>query len=550
MENNEVKRSNFIKNYIEEDLKNGRFTKVHTRFPPEPSGYLHIGHAKAIVTSFTIAQEFGGLCNLRFDDTNPLKEESEFEEAIKKDIKWLGFDWEDRLFYASDYFETLYGYAIKLIKAGKAYVCDLNPDEMREYRGTLSRPGKNSPYRERSIEENIKLFEKMRAGEFKEGACVLRAKIDMASPNINLRDPIMYRILYKSHHRVGDKWCIYPSYDFTHGQSDSIEGVSHSLCDLNFENHRPLYDWFCEELEIHHPRQIEFARLNLTYTMMSKRFLKELVEKGFVDSWDDPRLPTLRGMRRKGFTPQSIKSFVKNIGLAKQETIIEHSVLEYELREDLKKKASHRMAVLRPLKIVLENFPADKVEEYELDNNPNNEEMGTRTMRFSRELYIDHNDFMEEAPKKFFRLTVGSVVKLRGGYIIRCNEALKDENGEITELRCEYYPETKNEIKLDGKKVKGIIHWVSSENCINAEVRIFDRLFTKEDPRILEEGESYLDFVNKDSKEILTGCKVEKNLADAKAEEHFQFVREGYFTVDNVDSKSGNLVLNKTIGLR
>ena len=545
--------TDFIRQIINEDLKTGKYAgRVHTRFPPEPNGYLHIGHAKSICLNFGIAQQYpGGLCNLRFDDTNPCKEEVEYVESIKEDVRWLGFDWEDREFYASDYFGQLYEWAVQLLKAGKAYVCDLTADETRQYRGTLTEPGRNSPYRDRSIEENLDLFERMRAGEFPDGSRTLRAKIDMASPNMNLRDPVMYRILHASHHRTGDTWCIYPMYDFTHGQSDSIEHITHSICTLEFENHRPLYDWYVEALGIYHPQQIEFARLNLTYTVMSKRLLLELVREGHVVGWNDPRMPTISGLRRRGYTPEAIRNFCARIGVAKQDSTIDIQLLEHCLREDLNRRARRTMAVLRPLKVVIENYPADLVEEMDAVNNPEDESAGTRKVPFSRELYIERDDFMEDPPKKYFRLSPGREVRLRYGYFVTCTEAIKDPaTGEVVELRCTYDPETRGgNAPPDGRKVKGTIHWVSAAHAVKAEVRLYEHLFTKEDPSDVPKGGHYRDNLNPNSLEVLTECLLEPSLADSKPDKPIQFERHGYFCVDP-DSKPGRLVFNRTVTLK
>ena len=542
--------SNFIREAIEEDLRQGRFTYVRTRFPPEPNGYLHIGHAKAICIDFGLAEVFGGKCNLRFDDTNPVKEDVEYVEAIKEDIHWLGFDWEDREFYASDYFEQLYQFAIKLIKKGKAYVDDLSPEQIREYRGTLTEPGKESPYRNRSVEENLNLFERMRAGEFPDGARVLRAKIDMASGNMNLRDPVMYRIIHATHHRTGDRWCIYPMYDFAHGQSDSIEGVTHSLCDLAYEDHRPLYDWFLDELEIFHPRQIEFARLNLSYTILSKRYLKQLVEQGYVRGWDDPRMPTLRGMRRRGYTPEAIRRFIDQIGVSKNESLVDISLLEHILRDDLNLRVPRVMGVLDPVKVVITNYPEGQVEEFEAVNNPEDASAGTRLVPFSGVLYIERDDFREVPPPKYHRLSPGREVRLRYGYIIRCEEVVKDpQTGEVIEIRCTYDPETRGGYAPDGRKVKGTIHWVSALHAVDAEVRLYDRLFIVPEPGRPEEGKTYLDYLNPDSLKVLTGCKVEPSLLKAVPGDRFQFERKGYFCVDP-DSTPGHPVFNLTATLR
>jgi glutaminyl-tRNA synthetase len=544
--------SHFIRNIIAEDLKqkkNGG--RVETRFPPEPNGYLHIGHAKSICLNFGLAAEFGGLCNLRFDDTNPSKEDREYVESIKQDVRWLGFSWDDREYYASDYFERLYEFALKLIKKGKAFVCDLSADQIREYRGTLTEPGKNSPFRDRSVEENLDLFQRMRAGEFSDGSRTLRAKIDMASPNINMRDPVMYRVLRATHHRTGDQWCIYPTYDFAHGQSDSIEGVTHSLCTLEFEDHRPLYDWFLEELEIHHPQQIEFARLNLTYTALSKRKLLELVQQKYVSGWNDPRMPTLAGFRRRGYTPEAIRNFCERIGVAKRNSIVDVAMLEHSLREDLNKRASRVMAVLRPIKVVLENYPEGQIEELDAINNPEDPSQGTRKVPFSRELYIEEEDFRENPPKGFFRLSPGKEVRLRYAYIIKCTEVIKDPTtGAIKELRCTYDPETKSGSSQSKRKVKATIHWVSATHAITAEVRLYDHLFTKEDPDDVPKGGDWLANINPKSVECLTECRIEPCLADAKSGERFQFERLGYFCVDTEDSSAARLVFNRTVTLR
>lgn len=541
--------SNFIKDIIDEDLKEGRYNKVHTRFPPEPNGYLHIGHAKAICINFSIAKEYNGPCNLRFDDTNPIKEEQEYIDSIEEDIRWLGFDWEDREYFASDYFEKLYDYAIKLIKKGKAYVCDLSADEIRETRGTLTEPGKNSPYRNRSIEENLDLFERMRNGEFPDGSRTLRAKIDMSSGNINMRDPVMYRILRATHPRTGDKWCIYPTYDFTHGQSDSVEGITHSLCSIEFEDHRPLYDWFLDELEIHHPRQIEFARLYLNYTILSKRKLIKLVEGGYVNGWDDPRMLTLSGLRRRGYTPESIRDFCERIGVAKSESVVDIAFLEHCLRDDLNKRAQRYMAVLHPLRVVIENYPEDKVEELDAINNPEDLSMGTRKIPFSRVLYIEQDDFREEPPKKFYRLAPGREVRLRYAYFIKCVDVIKDEKGNVVELRCTYDPETRGGDAPDGRKPKTTLHWVTADDSIRAEVRLYDRLFTKANPDDTEEGKDFTSNINPNSLEIITPCYVEPNLKKSKPGDRYQFERLGYFCVDP-DSTDSKLVFNRTVPLR
>jgi glutaminyl-tRNA synthetase len=543
--------TNFIREAVLEDIRTGRFGgRVQTRFPPEPNGYLHIGHAKAFGIDFGIAEEFGGVCSLRFDDTNPVKEDVEYVEAIKEDIRWLGYDWGDREFYASDYFDKLYEFAVMLIKKGLAYVDDLSAEQIREYRGTLTEPGRNSPYRDRTVEENLRLFEKMRNGEFPDGACVLRAKIDMAAGNINLRDPVMYRIIHATHHRTGDRWCIYPMYDFAHGQSDSIEGVTHSLCDISYEIHRPLYDWFLDALEIYHPRQIEFARLNVSYTILSKRFLKQIVEKGIVSGWNDPRMPTLSGMRRRGYPPEAIRRFIELVGVSKTESLVDIQLLEHCVRDQLNKTAQRVMAVLRPLKVVLTNYPDEMVEELEAINNPEDLSAGTRLVPFSKILYIDRNDFKEEPPKKFFRLSPGREVRLRYGYFIKCQEVIKDSaTGEIIELHCTYDPATRGGYAPDGRKVQGTIHWVSAAHAVDAEVRLYDRLFTVEDPREVNEGETFMKYLNTNSLEVLKGCKVEPCLAHVRAGERYQFEREGYFCVDP-DTSASMPVFNLTVRLR
>jgi len=521
-----------------------------TRFPPEPNGYLHIGHAKSICLNFGIAAESeGGLCNLRFDDTNPIKEEEEYIESIKQDVRWLGFDWEDRLYYASDYFEQMYQYAVQLIKAGKAYVCDLTPDEIREYRGTLTRRGKDSPYRNRSVEENLDLFERMRAGEFPEGSRVLRAKIDMASPNLNMRDPVMYRILRATHPRTGDAWCIYPTYDWAHGLEDSIERITHSICTLEFENHRPLYDWFLDELGVYHPQQIEFARLNLSYTVMSKRKLQQLVQRGHVNGWGDPRMPTICGLRRRGCSPQAIRNFCKRIGVNKFNSTVDMALLEHCVREDLNKTSPRVMAVLRPLKVIIDNYPADQVEELEAVNNPEDASAGTRRVPFSRELYIEREDFMEEPPKKFYRLAPGREVRLRYAYFIRCTDVVKDATGEVVELHCSYDPATRGGDAPDGRKVKATLHWVSAAHSLEAEVRLYDHLFTKGNPDDVENGVDFKSNVNPNSLETLLSCRVEPSLAGAAPGSRYQFERLGYFCVDP-DSSVGKLVFNRTVTLR
>jgi glutaminyl-tRNA synthetase len=543
--------SNFIREAVLEDNKAGRFgERVHTRFPPEPNGYLHIGHAKAIYIDFGIAQEFGGKCNLRFDDTNPVKEDVEYVESIQEDIHWLGYDWENRLFYASDYFEQLYEFAIKLIKKGKAYVDDLTADEIREYRGSLTQPGKNSPYRDRTVEENLDLFERMHKGEFPDGSRVLRAKIDMAAGNMNLRDPVMYRILHSTHHRTGDSWCIYPMYDFAHGQCDSIEGITHSLCSLEYEDHRPLYDWFLDQLEIYHPRQIEFARLNLTYTVMSKRKLLTLVKDGHVRGWDDPRMPTLSGLRRRGYSPEVIRKFLDAVGVAKHDSIVDIALLEHLVRDELNLKAMRVMGVLHPLKVVIDNYPAGKVEQLDAVNNPEDPSDGTRKISFSKEIYIDRDDFREDPPKKYFRLAPGREVRLRYGYFVRCVDVVKNnETGEIIELHCTYDPETRGGYAPDGRKVQGTLHWVSASHSIDIEVRVYDRLFTKADLNDLDEGAGFLDYINPASLHVVEHCKVEPSLASAIPGDRYQFEREGYFVVDP-DSIAGKLVFNRIVPLR
>ncbi|HAA95311.1 MAG TPA: glutamine--tRNA ligase [Dehalococcoidia bacterium] len=543
--------ADFVRGMVADDNKSGRFDgRVITRFPPEPNGYLHIGHAKSICLNFGIAEDFGGVCHLRFDDTNPTREEMEFVESIQEDVRWLGWDWGDNLFYASDYFEQIYQYAIRLIEKGSAYVCDLNADEIREYRGTLTEPGKPSPYRDRSVAENMDLFQRMRQGEFDEGSHVLRAKIDMASPNLNMRDPVLYRILKESHHRTGDEWPIYPTYDFAHGQSDSIERITHSVCTLEFENHRPLYDWLQDELEIYHSQQIEFARLNLTYTVMSKRRLMELVESGYVNGWDDPRMPTISGLRRRGYTPEAVREFCDRIGVARRDNTVEISQLEHALRDDLNKRAPRVMAVLDPLKVVIENYPEGQSEEITSVNNPEDNTMGERSIPFSRVVYIEKDDFREEPPPKFYRLSPGREVRLKDAYYITCNEVVKDEaTGEIIELRCTYDPETKGGTSADGRKVRGTSHWVSAEHAVEAEVRVYDHLFMKEDPDDLPEGGDFKDNLNPESLKVLKGCKLEQSLKDARPGERFQFLRTGYFSVDP-DSTLGNPVFNRTVALR
>ncbi len=549
----EEKRSsglNFIEAIIEEDLKNGKNDgKVVTRFPPEPNGYIHIGHAKSICLNFGIAGKHGGVCNLRFDDTNPGKEDVEYVDSIKEDVKWLGFDWEDRLYFASDYYETLYEYALKLIKKGKAFVCELTPEQIREYRGTLTEPGKVSPFRDRPAEESLELFKKMKNGDFDEGSHVLRAKIDMKSGNLNMRDPVIYRILKAHHHRTGDKWVIYPMYDFAHGQSDSIEGVTHSLCTLEFEDHRPLYDWFIKELEIFAPRQIEFARLNLNYTIMSKRKLLQLVDSGLVSGWDDPRMPTVSGLRRRGFTPESIRDFSDRIGVAKRDSMVDIALLEHCVREDLNKRANRVMAVLDPLKVVITNYPEGKTEELEAVNNPEDPDAGTRRIPFSKEIYIERDDFMEDPPKKFFRLSPGKEIRLKHAYYITCTDVIKDEKtGEILEIKCTYDPETRGGWSDDGRRVKGTSHWVSAEHALPISVRIYDRLFTEEDPG--SSDKELLELINPESLKVLESSLCEPSLKDAAPGEYFQFLRQGYFCLDENLSDSDKPVFNRTVSLR
>lgn len=540
----------FIRTIIQQDLQGGKNgSRVHTRFPPEPNGYLHIGHAKSICLNFGIAQEFKGACNLRFDDTNPCKEEEEYVQSIQQDVRWLGFDWEDRLYFASDYFDQLYEWAVKLIRMGKAYVCDLSADEIREYRGTLKEPGRNSPFRDRTVEENLDLFERMKNGEFENGSRVLRARIDMASPNLNMRDPVMYRILKATHHRTGDKWCIYPTYDFTHGQSDSLEGITHSICTLEFADHRPLYDWYIEQLGIFPSRQYEFARLNLTYTVMSKRKLLELVQGRSVLSWDDPRMPTLSGLRRRGYPPEAVREFCRRIGVAKSDSTVDMAFLEDCIREHLNKTAPRVMAVLRPLKVTLTNYPEGPTEELDAVNNPEDPSAGTRKVPFSKHLYIEQEDFMENPPSKFFRLSPGREVRLRYAYFIRCEEVIRDEQtGQIIELLCTYDPATKGGDAPDGRKVKATLHWVSQDSALKAEVRLYDHLFSKPDPEDVEEGQDWKSNLNPDSLVAVEGF-VEPSLANAAPGDRYQFERSGYFCVDP-DSSRGKLVFNRTVTLR
>jgi glutaminyl-tRNA synthetase len=536
---------------VAEDLATSKWDgRVVTRFPPEPNGYLHIGHAKSICLNFGVAAEFGGSCNLRFDDTNPVKEETEYVEAIKEDVRWLGWDWDDREYYASDYFDQLHDWAVKLIKDGKAFVCDLTADEHREFRGTLTAPGKNSPHRDRSTEENLDLFERMRTGEFPDGSRVLRAKVDMAAPNLNLRDPVMYRILHATHHRTGDKWCIYPMYDFTHGQSDSIEKVTHSLCTLEFEDHRPLYNWYLEALGINHPEQTEFARLNLTHSVLSKRRLIDLVAENHVNGWDDPRMPTICGLRRRGYTPEAIRAFCERIGVTKRKNVIEMGLLEYCLREDLNKRAMRRMAVLHPLKLVIDNYPEDLVEEMEAVNNPEDANAGKRQVPFSRELYIEQDDFREDPPRKYFRLSPGREVRLRYGYFVTCTDFVKNDAGEVIEVHCTYDPKTRGGNAPDGRKVKSTIHWVSARHAVKVEVRLYNELFTESDPdNVTNETDTYLDNLNPESLEVLTDCCAEPCVAAASVGEKVQFERTGYFCVDP-DSTAEHPVFNRTVGLR
>ena len=543
--------TDFIRQIVEEDIRINKYEgRVHTRFPPEPNGYLHIGHATSICLNFGIAADFGGLCNLRFDDTNPIGETIEYVESIKEDIRWLGFDWENRELYASDYFEQLYEYAVKLIKKGVAYVCDLSSDEIREYRGTLTEPGTNSPYRSRTVEENLDLFERIQAGEFPDGSRTLRAKINMASSNLNMRDPVMYRILRATHFRQGNKWCIYPMYDFTHGQSDSIEGVTHSLCSQEFEDHRPLYNWYLDELEIYHPQQIEFARRNLSYTIMSKRKLIQLVEEGHVNGWDDPRMPTLSGLRKRGYTPEAIRDFCSRIGVTKSDNLVDVAMLEHCIRQDLNKHALRVMAVLRPLKVVIDNYPEEQTEELEATNNPENPNMGSRKIPFSRELYIEREDFMESPSKKYFRLAPGREVRLMHAYYVKCERVIKDEKtDEVLQVHCTYDPETRGGWSENGRKVKGTLHWVSANHSLEAEVRLYNHLFLKENPDDVEDDKDFKSNLNPNSLETLTGCQIEPSLIDANPGNRYQFLRQGYFCVDP-DSSSGKPVFNRTVSLR
>ncbi len=541
--------TNFIHEAINKDLKDGVTDHIQTRFPPEPNGYLHIGHVKAICIDFATAEKYGGVCNLRLDDTNPTKEDTEYVEAIMKDIEWLGFKW-DKVLYASDYFDALYEGAIKLIKKGKAYVCDLSAEEIREYRGTLTEPGKNSPYRERSIEENLDLFKRMTDGEFPDGAKVLRAKIDMASPNLNMRDPVIYRIMRAHHHRTGDKWIVYPMYDYAHPVSDTVEGVTHSLCSLEFEDHRPLYDWFLKELEFEHPsRQIEFARLNLNYTLTSKRKCLKLVRDNIVNGWDDPRMSTICGMRRRGYTKEALKDFCERIGVAKANSVVDFNLLEHCVREDLNKKAPRAMAVLNPVKLVIDNYPENQTEEITVEINPEDENAGTRTVLFSKNIYVEATDYMDEPPKKYYRLAVGNEVRLKGAYYVTCTGVERDENGNVTEIHCTYDPESKGGQTPDGRKVRGTIHWVNADSAVDAEVRLYDRLFTVENPSDEEANGDYLTNLNPDSEVIIKNCKVEENLKNANSGDTFQFMRHGYFCVDP-DSADGKLVFNRTVALK
>ena len=544
--------TNFIQQAINADNESGRFDRrVHTRFPPEPNGYLHIGHAKSICLNFGLAREFDGLCNLRFDDTNPTKESVEYVESQKEDVRWLGFDWHDRELYASDYFGELYEFAKRMVLEGKAYVDDLSQDEIREYRGTLTEPGRESPHRDRSAEENFDLLERMKAGEFADGARVLRAKIDMASPNLNMRDPVMYRILHTEHHRTGDDWCIYPMYDFAHGQSDSIESITHSICTMEYEDHRPLYDWFLQELDMYQPRQIEFARLNLSHTVLSKRRLLRLVEGGYVNGWDDPRMPTIAGFRRRGYTPEAIRDFCDRIGVAKNAAIIDIALLEHSLRDHLNKTAPRALAVMRPLKVVITNYPEGETDWLDAINNPEDESAGTRKVPFARELYIERDDFMENPPRRFYRLAPGREVRLRYGYFIKCEEVVKDESGEVVELRCTYDPETRGGSAPDGRRVRATLHWVSAAHAIDAEVRLYDHLFTRWNPdEDDEDGADWLSFLNPDSLVTVTDAKLEPSLANAAPGYRCQFERQGYFCVDTKDSTAERLVFNRTTTLR
>ena len=549
-----VPSSDFIRNIVEDDNRSGKYDgRVVTRFPPEPNGYLHIGHAKSICLNFGLAAEHeGGICHLRFDDTNPAREDVEYVDSIMEDVRWLGWDWGDHLYYASDYFEQLFDYAVQLIKEGKAYVCDLSALEMREYRGTLTEPGRNSPHRERSIEESMDLFQQMRDGEFEDGARVLRAKIDMASPNVNLRDPVLYRILNTEHHRTGAQWCIYPTYDFAHGQSDSIERITHSVCTLEFEDHRPLYDWFLDELDVYHPQQIEFARLNISYTTLSKRRLRELVEEGYVTGWNDPRMPTLSGLRRRGYTPLSIRNFCDRIGVAKRNSIVDLALLEHSVREDLNQTSPRVMAVLKPLRVVIDNYPEEQTQEFEAVNNPEDPSMGSRKVPFSRVIYVEQDDFREDPPRRFYRLSPGREVRLRYACYITCVSVVKDETtGEVVELHCTYDPESLGGSSPDGRRVQATLHWVSAAHAVDAEVRLYEHLFVTPEPGSGEDDDAdYKSDLNPDSLTVLTSCKVEPSLAGAVRGSRYQFERQGYFCVDTVDSTNGNLVFNRTVPLR
>jgi len=545
-----IKSINFIQQIIEDDLASGKHQEIITRFPPEPNGYLHIGHAKSICINFGFAEQYNGTCNLRFDDTNPSKEEEEYVNSIIEDVKWLGFDYGGEALYASDYFDEMYSHAETLVKKGKAFVCDMPAEEINNFRGTLKELGKESPFRDRSIDENLDLFRGMKAGKFPNGSKVLRGKIDMSHPNLNMRDPVIYRILHENHHRTGDTWCIYPMYDWAHGLEDSIEGITHSLCTLEFEDHRPLYDWFLEQLDVYHPRQIEFARLNLNYTVMSKRMLLELVEGNHVSGWDDPRMPTISGMRRRGYSPASIRSFAEKVGVAKREMTADMALLEYSVREDLNKTALRFMGVLDPLKVVIENFPDGEVVEVDGINNPEDPDAGKRKIPFTKELYIEKSDFMEDAPKKFFRLTLGKEVRLRYAFFITCTKVIKNESGEVVELRCFYDPNTKGGSAPDGRKVKGTLHWVSADKSIPAEVRLYDRLFTSENPGKVPDGNHFSDNLNLDSLKILKDCRIEPAILSIKKSVTIQFERQGYFCLDQLDSTSNNLVFNRTVPLR
>jgi glutaminyl-tRNA synthetase len=542
--------TDFIRTAVVEDIRSGRFDRrVHTRFPPEPNGYLHIGHAKALAIDAGVARDFGGKFNLRFDDTNPVKEEEEYVEGIIDDVRWLGHDFGDTIFYASDYFEQMYAWAEQLIEQGDAYVDDLSPEEIREYRGTLTEPGKDSPYRDRSVEENLDLFRRMRAGEFPEESRVLRAKIDMSSPNLNMRDPVMYRILHQAHHRQGDDWCIYPMYDWAHGLEDSIEGITHSLCDLGYRDHRPLYDWFLDRLGIYHPQQLEFARLYMTYTVLSKRKLLKLVQERCVDGWDDPRMPTIAGMRRRGYTPEAINDFCERIGVSTSNSVVDVALLEHCIRDDLNHVTPRAMGVLDPIKIVIDNYPEDKVEWMEAENHPQRPELGTRKLPFSREVYIERDDFMEDPPRKYYRLAPGREVRLKSAYLVTYKDVVKDDEGNIVEVHCTYDPESRGGEAPDGRRVRGTLHWVSAPHAVDAEVRLYDRLFMEEDPEDVEEGETFIDNLNPESLEVLTACKVEPGLAEAAVGDRFQFMRIGYFCIDP-DTTGDHLVFNRTIAMR